>query len=83
MDSSESQNVLFHSVRDCYILRPDESIACQYAVLPSMTKDVRDYVGIFKVGWKSTRECLTSSLSPTYHSVESTVKDNSILFDGK
>jgi hypothetical protein len=82
MDSSESQHVLFHSVANCYVIKPNESIACQYAVLPSVTQSCQDYVGIFKVGSKHTRDCLVLSWPPEDHSNESDVKHSCVLFDG-
>jgi hypothetical protein len=82
MDSNQSQNVLFHAVASCYVIKPNESIACQYAILPSVTQSVRGYVGIFKAGSKHTRDCLVLSWPPDDSSMESDVKHGCVLFDG-
>jgi len=85
MDVRESQTVLFHCVADKYIIKANESITCRYAVLPSMMRDVRDLVGIFKIGWKQTQECVVFNWSPacSFEGIDPTFENSCVLFDGK
>jgi hypothetical protein len=53
MTSGYSQ-VVFHSVRESYV--PGSHIECRYTLTRAIQPSSRDWVGIFKVGWSSTRQ---------------------------
>ena len=59
---SEFSAVIFHAVQECYL--PDRDIECRYTIKTSVKPTTRDWIGMFKVGWQSSREHFTYEWSP-------------------
>ena len=59
---SEFSAVIFNNVPECY--PPDRDIECRYTIKISVKPNSRDWVGLFKVGWQSSREHFTYEWSP-------------------
>ena len=59
---SEFSSVIFNSVPECY--PPDREIECRYTIKSSVKPHSRDWIGLFKVGWQSSREYYTYEWSP-------------------
>ena len=59
---SEFSAVIFNSVPRCY--PPDREIECRYTIKSSVKPHSRDWIGLFKVGWQSSREYYTYEWSP-------------------
>lgn len=59
---SEFSAVIFNNVPECY--PPDREIECRYTIKRSVKPNSRDWVGLFKVGWQSSREHYTYEWSP-------------------
>ena len=59
---SEFSAVIFNSVPECY--PPDREIECRYTIKSSVKPHSRDWIGLFKVGWQSSREYYTYEWSP-------------------
>ena len=85
MDVKESQTILFHCVADKYVIKANESIACQYVALSSVTRSHHDLVGLFRIGWKQTQECIVFNWAPScsYNGKDQTSENTCVLFDGK
>ncbi|EDO33142.1 predicted protein, partial [Nematostella vectensis] len=54
--------VVFHNVSDCYM--PGNDIECCYTIKSSVKPTKKDWVGLFKVGWQSSKEHFTYEWSP-------------------
>ncbi|XP_022087081.1 tax1-binding protein 1-like isoform X2 [Acanthaster planci] len=54
MTASGYAQVVFHNVQERYA--PGSHIECKYTLTPAIRPTSRDWVGIFKVGWSSTRQ---------------------------
>ncbi|XP_071788250.1 uncharacterized protein [Asterias amurensis] len=54
MSTSGYAQVVFHNVQERYT--PGSHIECTYTLTPAIQPATRDWVGIFKVGWSSTRQ---------------------------
>lgn len=59
---SEFSAVIFNNVPECY--PPDREIECRYTIKTSVKPNSRDWIGLFKVGWQSSREHYTYEWSP-------------------
>ena len=59
---SEFSAVIFNNVPECY--PPDRDIECRYTIKISVKPNSRDWIGLFKVGWQSSREHFTYEWSP-------------------
>lgn len=62
MFESEFSGVIFNNIPDCY--PPKQDIECRFTIKPSVKPSTRDWVGLFKVGWQSSREHYTYEWSP-------------------
>ncbi|XP_033114730.1 tax1-binding protein 1 homolog [Anneissia japonica] len=68
MDSQESNQtmdfaqVIFHNVSENY--PPEAHIQCSYTLTKSIEPNKNDWVGLFKIGWSSTREKITYDWAP-------------------
>ena len=59
---SEFSAVIFNKVPECY--PPARDIECRYTIKNSVRPNSRDWIGLFKVGWQSSREHYTYEWSP-------------------
>ena len=59
---SEFSAVIFNNVPEYY--PPDKDIECRYTIKNSVQPNARDWIGLFKVGWQSSREHYTYEWSP-------------------
>lgn len=59
---SEFSAVIFNNVPECY--PPNREIECRYTIKSSVKPNSRDWIGLFKVGWQSSREHYTYEWSP-------------------
>lgn len=59
---SEFSAVIFNNVPECY--PPDRDIECRFKIKSSVKPSSRDWIGLFKVGWQSSREHYTYEWSP-------------------
>ena len=76
---SEFSGVIFNDVRGCY--PPNEDIECRYTIKPSVKPSSKDWVGLFKVGWHSSREYSTYEWSPLLQNYDGRVPlQNRVLF---
>ena len=64
MDAKSSAYVEFVNVSDTYVVTWQDGIMCYFTVDPSILPGIRHIVGIFPVGWQSTKECLVCDWSP-------------------
>ena len=58
----EFSAVVFNNVSECYPL--DKDIECRYTIESSIKPNSRDWIGLFNVGWQSSREHYTYEWSP-------------------
>ena len=65
---SEFSAVIFNNVPECY--PPDRDIECRYTIKSSVKPNSRDWIGLFKVGWQSSREHFTYEWSPMPISIQ-------------
>ncbi|XP_071943545.1 tax1-binding protein 1 homolog [Antedon mediterranea] len=54
--------VIFHNVAENY--PPDAHIQCSYTLTKSIEPNKNDWVGLFKIGWSTTREKITYDWAP-------------------
>ena len=59
---SELSTVSFNDVSECY--PHDRDIECRYTIESSIKPNSWDWIGLFKVGWQSSRENYTYEWSP-------------------
>jgi len=64
MDVRSATNVMFFNVADAYCVNWQDGVTCYFSVDPSILPGVRHIVGIYPVGWKSTKECIVCDWSP-------------------
>uniref|UniRef100_A0A8D0EAC2 Calcium-binding and coiled-coil domain-containing protein 2 n=1 Tax=Salvator merianae TaxID=96440 RepID=A0A8D0EAC2_SALMN len=62
LDSCHFSQVVFTDVEKVYV--PGADITCHYTLSEHITPRRKDWVGIFKVGWKTTREYYTFMWAP-------------------
>ncbi|XP_054751200.2 tax1-binding protein 1 homolog [Lytechinus pictus] len=51
---SEFAQVIFNNVQECYL--PGSDLQCNYTLTSAIRPQSRDWIGVFKVGWTSTRQ---------------------------
>ncbi|NXG12753.1 CACO2 protein, partial [Sakesphorus luctuosus] len=61
-DSCLFSQVIFNNVEKFYI--PGGDVTCHYTLTQNITPRGKDWVGIFRVGWKTTREYYTFLWAP-------------------
>lgn len=59
---SEFSAVIFSNVSECY--PPERDIECRYKIKSLVKPNSRDWIGLFKVGWQSSRDHYTYEWSP-------------------
>ncbi|XP_006120517.2 calcium-binding and coiled-coil domain-containing protein 2 [Pelodiscus sinensis] len=62
LDSYHFSQVIFNNVEKFYV--PGGDITCCYTLTQNITPRRKDWVGIFRVGWKTTREYYTFMWAP-------------------
>ncbi|XP_017692600.1 PREDICTED: calcium-binding and coiled-coil domain-containing protein 2 isoform X2 [Lepidothrix coronata] len=62
LDSCHFSHVLFNDVEKFYV--PGGDVTCHYTLTQHITARGKDWVGIFRVGWKTTREYYTFMWAP-------------------
>ncbi|NXY23102.1 CACO2 protein, partial [Atrichornis clamosus] len=62
LDSCHFSQVLFTGVEKFYV--PGADVSCRYTLSQHLTPRGKDWVGIFRVGWKTTREYYTFLWAP-------------------
>ncbi|NWT06260.1 CACO2 protein, partial [Mionectes macconnelli] len=62
LDSCHFSQVLFNGVEKFYV--PGTDVTCCYTLSQNITARGKDWVGIFRVGWKTTREYYTFMWAP-------------------
>jgi len=58
----EVSAIKFNDVLECY--PPDRDVECRYTIKSSVKPSSRDWIGLFKVGWQSSRDYYTYEWSP-------------------
>ncbi|XP_060111218.1 calcium-binding and coiled-coil domain-containing protein 2 [Heteronotia binoei] len=76
LDSYHFSQVIFTNVEKFYI--PGADVTCHYNLSEHITPRRKDWVGIFKVGWKTTREYYTFMWAPLPSSPDSA--EHQVLF---
>ncbi|NWX09562.1 CACO2 protein, partial [Caloenas nicobarica] len=62
LDNCHFSQVVFNNVEKFYV--PGGDVTCQYTLTQNMVPRGKDWVGIFRVGWKTTREYYTFMWAP-------------------
>ncbi|XP_010006868.1 PREDICTED: calcium-binding and coiled-coil domain-containing protein 2 [Chaetura pelagica] len=62
LDSCHFSQVVFNNVEKFYV--PGADVTCCYTLTQNITPRGKDWVGIFRVGWKTTREYYTFLWAP-------------------
>ncbi|NXM66116.1 CACO2 protein, partial [Serilophus lunatus] len=62
LDSCHFSQVVFNNVEKFYV--PGGDVSCCYTLTQNITPRGKDWVGIFRVGWKTTREYYTFLWAP-------------------
>ncbi|POI24278.1 hypothetical protein CIB84_011972 [Bambusicola thoracicus] len=62
LDSGHFSHVIFNNVEKFYV--PGGDVICQYTLTHNIVPRGKDWVGIFRVGWKTTREYYTFMWAP-------------------
>ncbi|NWR38208.1 CACO2 protein, partial [Tachuris rubrigastra] len=62
LDSCHFSQVVFNNVEKFYV--PGADVTCCYTLTQNITAHGKDWVGIFRVGWKTTREYYTFMWAP-------------------
>ncbi|NXW84546.1 CACO2 protein, partial [Alopecoenas beccarii] len=62
LDNCHFSQVVFNNVEKFYV--PGGDVTCQYTLTQNMVPHGKDWVGIFRVGWKTTREYYTFMWAP-------------------
>ncbi|KAM7137548.1 calcium-binding and coiled-coil domain-containing protein 2 isoform 4-T10 [Macrochelys suwanniensis] len=62
LDNCHFSQVIFNNVEKFYV--PGGDITCYYTLTQHITPRRKDWVGIFRVGWKTTREYYTFMWAP-------------------
>ncbi|XP_066483003.1 calcium-binding and coiled-coil domain-containing protein 2 [Tiliqua scincoides] len=69
LDSCHFSQVVFTDLEKFYV--PGADITCHYSLSEHITPRTKDWVGIFRVGWKTTREYYTFMWAPLPSSPDS------------
>ncbi|XP_074835236.1 calcium-binding and coiled-coil domain-containing protein 2 isoform X2 [Carettochelys insculpta] len=79
LDNCHFSQVIFNNVEKFYV--PGGDITCYYTLTQHITPRGKDWVGIFRVGWKTTREYYTFMWAPLPSDLSSeSVKQQQIQF---
>ncbi|KAM6238559.1 calcium-binding and coiled-coil domain-containing protein 2 isoform 2-T2 [Porphyrio hochstetteri] len=62
LDNCHFSQVVFNNVEKFYV--PGGDVTCYYTLTQNITPRGKDWVGIFRVGWKTTREYYTFMWAP-------------------
>ncbi|NWQ69869.1 CACO2 protein, partial [Neopipo cinnamomea] len=62
LDSCHFSQVVFNNVEKFYV--PGADVTCYYTLTQNISARGKDWVGIFRVGWKTTREYYTFMWAP-------------------
>ncbi|NWU87393.1 CACO2 protein, partial [Onychorhynchus coronatus] len=62
LESCHFSQVVFNDVEKFYV--PGGDVTCYYTLTQNITARAKDWVGIFRVGWKTTREYYTFMWAP-------------------
>ncbi|XP_010722874.1 calcium-binding and coiled-coil domain-containing protein 2 isoform X2 [Meleagris gallopavo] len=62
LDSGHFSQVIFNNVEKFYV--PGGDVTCHYTLTQNIVPRGKDWVGIFRVGWKTTREYYTFMWAP-------------------
>ncbi|NXU94225.1 CACO2 protein, partial [Xiphorhynchus elegans] len=62
LDSCHFSQVIFNNVEKFYV--PGGDVTCYYTLTQHITPRGKDWVGVFRVGWKTTREYYTFLWAP-------------------
>lgn len=78
---SEFASVIFHNVADTY--PADAHVECSYTLTIDIIPSTRDWVGIYKVGWMSSRDYIYYEWAPLPKNYEQGKEtEATILFQG-
>ena len=73
--------VVFHNVEESYHVGVD--VECPYMITSSLEVNSRDWVGLFKVGWRSSNEYIYYNWSPFPDNyVKGVDVENKVIFPG-
>ena len=74
-------HVAFINIQEAYCHR--NNLECQFTISPLLTVTCSDFIGVFKVGWKSTRDFVSKKtvFIPANFTPE-TALETAVLFDG-
>ncbi|NWS63616.1 CACO2 protein, partial [Chunga burmeisteri] len=79
LDNCHFSQVVFNNVEKFYV--PGGDVTCYYTLTQNIVPRRKDWVGIFRVGWKTTREYYTFMWAPLPSDVHSdTTVQQQILF---
>ena len=79
---SDYAQVIFNSIAEIYSTEGD--IECSYTVTASLVPDTRDWVGLYKVGWRSARDYVYFEWSPSAKDAKPGVEQNNrVVFKGR
>ena len=78
---SDYAQVIFNNIAEIY--STDGDIECSYTVTSSLVPDTRDWVGLYKVGWRSSRDYVYFEWSPSGKEADpGTDRKNVVVFKG-
>ena len=79
---SDYAQVIFHNIAETYPI--EAHIECRYTITPRLLPSSRDWVGLYKVGWSSSKEyvCFDWASTPADYEEGKEVQAG-ILFQGK
>ncbi|EHA98381.1 Tax1-binding protein 1-like protein [Heterocephalus glaber] len=81
LQTSNFAHVIFQNVAKSYL--PNAHLECRYTLTPYIHPHAKDWVGIFKVGWSTARDCYTFLWSPMpEHYVEGSTVKCVLAFEG-
>uniref|UniRef100_W5N7L1 SKICH domain-containing protein n=1 Tax=Lepisosteus oculatus TaxID=7918 RepID=W5N7L1_LEPOC len=79
--SSTYSQVVFNNVGQAY--PPDSAVKCEYTVTTQFKPNRRDWLGIFRVGWSTTRDYYTFVwVAPPADSEGEALKEQQVVFQG-
>ncbi len=81
LDSDYAQ-VIFQDILESYAV--DSNVECRYTITSVLVPTEKDWVGLYKVGWRSPKEYVCFEYSPLSSGEEGKkFVDNRIVFSGK
>ena len=79
---SDYAQVLFHNIAETYPI--DAHIECRYTITPALTPTTRDWIGLYRVGWRSSSDHVFFEWSPMPENHQpGSQSNNHILFQCK